>query len=275
VNVSGLIGEGKPFAITHTDNTYGLMIFNSFVVSQAVGGVVSSTVFEFGGVKFCAQLLGNITNNTWKFTAFTLAGADDIPTDEHIGSIVDEKLSEIPDTSGENAVFYIKGGGTTDTTNKVATWTGSHPDITKYYEGLTIAYKVGTAGSTTTTLNINGLGAVSVVRNVTTAVSTAYAVGSIVFLTYTVDDSGTAYWKTADYDANTKTTTGTSNKVGTKMYLAGATSQTSSGTTTYTNINCYIGTNNRLYSGGELVMNNAEITALIQEQLGVIENGSY
>lgn len=79
-HVSGLISEGKPFAIMHTDNTYGLMLFNSFVVSQAVGGVVSSTVFELGGVKFCAQLLGNITNNTWKFTAFSLAGADDIPT---------------------------------------------------------------------------------------------------------------------------------------------------------------------------------------------------
>lgn len=126
VNVSALIGEGKPFAITHTDNTYGLMLFNSFVVSQAVGGVVSSTVFEFGGVKFCAQLLGNITNNTWKFTAFSLAGADDIPTiptalpnpqkliingtpydgskpinyTSVINAMIDAKIAEIPNASG-------------------------------------------------------------------------------------------------------------------------------------------------------------------------------
>lgn len=126
VNVSALIGEGKPFAITHTDNTYGLMLFNSFVVSQAVGGVVSSTVFEMGGVKFCAQLLGNITNNTWKFTAFSLAGADDIPTiptalpnpqkliingtpydgskpinyTSVINAMIDAKIAEIPNASG-------------------------------------------------------------------------------------------------------------------------------------------------------------------------------
>ena len=94
-------------------------------------------------------------------------------------------------------VFFIKGASGT-----AGTWTGSHPDITAYYDGLMIAYKVGVAGASTTTLNINGLGAVKVVRNATTAVSTVYPVNSVVFLVYTVD-SGTAYWKAHDYDANT------------------------------------------------------------------------
>ena len=148
------------------------------------------------------------------------------------------------------ALFYIEGdsSSTTDTTNKVATWIGSHNEITEYFDGLTILYKVVTAGSTTTTLNINGLGATTVVRNATTGISTACPVDGILLLTYTVDSSGTAYWKTADYDANTKNTAGTSNKAGTKMYLVGATSQTSSGTTTYTNSNIYINTSNELYS---------------------------
>lgn len=96
-----------------------------------------------------------------------------------------------------NGVYFIKGTGTT-----AGTWLGSHNDITKYYNGLMIAYKVGIAGvSGVTTLNINGLGAVSVVRNATTAVTTNYPVNSILFLVYTVDDSK-AYWKIADYDAN-------------------------------------------------------------------------
>ena len=148
------------------------------------------------------------------------------------------------------ALFYIEGdsSSTTDTTNKVATWIGSHDEITEYFDGLTILYKVVTAGSTTTTLNINGLGATAVVRNATTGISTACPVDGILLLTYTVDSSGTAYWKTADYDANTKNTAGTSNKTGTKMYLVGGTSQTSSGTTTYTNSNIYINTSNVLYS---------------------------
>lgn len=157
-------------------------------------------------------------------------------------------------------VLYIEGAGTTDTTNKVATWTGTHSDITEYFDGLTILYKVATAGSTTTTLNINGLGAVAVVRNATTAISTACPVNGILLLTYTTDSSGTSYWKTADYDSNTKTTTGTSNKTGTKLYLAGAASQTSSGTTTYTNKNCYVGTDNCLYSNSAKVATSAEVT---------------
>lgn len=98
----------------------------------------------------------------------------------------------------ETGVFYIEGTGSTE-----GTWLGTHAGITAYYPGLMIAYKVGIAGvSGGTTLNLNGLGAVSVVRNATTAVTTNYAVNSVVFLTYTVDSSGTAYWKTADYDSN-------------------------------------------------------------------------
>ena len=124
--VKALMDVGQPFAVSHTDNTYGAMLFNSFVYTQVVGGVVSSTVFELGGVKFCAQLLGNITNNTWKFTAFSLAGADDIPTiptalpnpqkliingtpydgskpinyTSVINAMIDAKIAEIPNASG-------------------------------------------------------------------------------------------------------------------------------------------------------------------------------
>ena len=155
-----------------------------------------------------------------------------------------------------NGVFYIEGDSTT-----AGVWTGQHEDITEYYSGLMINYKTNVAGvSGGSTLNINNLGAVQVVRNVNTAVTTTYTVGCIINLTYTIDD-GTAYWKVADYDVNTKNTTGTSNKTGSKMYIVGATSQTSSGTTTYTNTNCYIGTDNKLYSGGNKVVDTNELEA--------------
>lgn len=173
----------------------------------------------------------------------------------------------------EQGVYYIEGTGST-----AGTWLGSHDDITEYYPGLTVLYKVPVAGASGgTTLNINDLGAATVVRNATTGISTTCPVNSVVMLTYT-EDSGTAYWKTADYDSNTKTTTGTSNKAGTKLYLAGATSQSSSGATTYSNTNCYIGTNNRLYSGGAVVPNVDEINALIStalDAIGVAEEGAY
>ncbi len=161
-------------------------------------------------------------------------------------------LTEHQDISGKadksHGIHYIEGTGST-----AGTWLGTHEDITEYFAGLTLAYKIGVAGASTTKLNINNLGAVTVVKNATTAISTNFVVGSILFLVYTVDSDGTAYWKAHDYDSNTKTTTGTSNKVSTKLFLTGATSQTSSGTTTYSNKNVYIGTDNCLYSNGAKV----------------------
>ena len=54
-------------------------------------------------------------------------------------------------------------------------------------------------------------------------------------------------------DSDTKNTAGTTNKTGTKMFLAAATEQ-SANPVTYSNSNCYIGTDNCLYSGGSKVL---------------------
>ena len=171
------------------------------------------------------------------------------------------KKIKIADTeyvlSASNGIYYIEGSGAT------GVWTGSHNDIIEYYPGLMIAYKVGIAGASSLTLNINNLGAVPVVRNATTAVTTHYSVGSVLFLVYTVDSGGSAYWKTSDYDSDTKTRS--SNKTGSKMYIIGATAQSTSGQTTYSNSNCYIGTDNCLYSGGKKVATAAELTAAIED----------
>lgn len=53
--------------------------------------------------------------------------------------------------------------------------------------------------------------------------------------------------------SDTKNTAGTTNKTGTKMFIAAATEQ-SANPTTYSNSNVYIGTDNCLYSGGTKVL---------------------
>lgn len=182
----------------------------------------------------------------------------------------------------EAGVFYVVGGGTTDTTNKVATWTGSHDDISAYYDGLMIAYKIGTAASTTTTLNINDLGAVTVVRNANTAVSTVYPVDSIVFLVYTTDGD-TAYWKAHEYDANTRNTVGDYRKNSTKLYFVGTASSdastSSSYATSYTNSNIYVTTDNVLYSAlgfsGDLTGNADTATKATQDGSGNTITSTY
>lgn len=92
-----------------------------------------------------------------------------------------------------NGVFYVDG--TSSTT--AGTWVGSNSKIKSYYQGLTVAYKVGIAGgSSTTTLNINGLGAVTVKRN-DSNLTTHVPVNSVVVLVY-----DGAYWRWSDYSTS-------------------------------------------------------------------------
>lgn len=200
------------------------------------------------------------------------SGVITVKDDSHNHTIANvDNLQTTLDNKADKShgVHYIEGGGTTDTTNKVATWIGSHSDISEYYAGLMIAYKIGTAGSTTTTLNINNLGAVTVVKNATSAISTSFAVNSVILLVYTVDGT-TAYWKAHDYDANTRNTVGDYRKNGTKLYFVGTTSSDSSASssyaTSYTNSNCYVGTDNCLYSNGAKVATSTEV-GNVEDQL--------
>lgn len=193
-----------------------------------------------------------------RYTAQTLTDEQKEQARENIG--IDEafKSGIVADVIEEGALPYIAGNGTTE-----GVWTGTSDKITAYSEGLTILYKINVAGvSGGSTLNINGLGAIPVKRNASTAVTTTYPVGSIVMLTY----SG-GVWLTADYDANTKTTAGTSNKVDAKMYLVGGTSQSSSGVTTYSNKNVYIGTDNRLYSNDVVVPTIDEVVSATKSRI--------
>lgn len=157
--------------------------------------------------------------------------------------------------------------------------------ITTPFDGMKIAVRVPAVGVSTAgiVLSINGTSGTyyPVVRLLNTAITTHYAVNSTMILTFNASQTATAYltsntkttvtgcWQIGDYDSNTKTTTGTSNKTGTKLYLAGATSQSSSGATTYSNSNCYIGTDNCLYSGGSKVA--TELAEFNLDTLGVPE----
>jgi hypothetical protein len=256
-----LAGE---LVIYDEDSTYTYKRFKiGDGVLQADGTVVGTTVND---LPFLHTLRsdGDITVNA---TTGAVSVKDDSHTHDgryYTESEINTKLNSVNASieslgAGKadktHGIHYIEGTGST-----AGTWLGTHADITEYYAGLILAYKIGVAGlSDGTTLNINNLGAVTVVKNATSAISTNFAVNSVIFLVYTVDSDGTAYWKAHDYDSNTKTTTGTSNKESKKLYLAGATSQSSSGATTYSNKNVYIGTNNRLYDTEGIVASDADL----------------
>lgn len=152
----------------------------------------------------------------------------------------------------EQGVIYLVG----DEDSAFGVWRGTCPEITQYFDGLTVAFKtVAFGGSPSTTLEINGLGAVSVKRNATSDANYQYGAGSVVLMTYTTTD-GVGTWQVTDTDTNndTKNTAGSSNKSDTKMYIVATPARTEMGTKTYSNEGCFIGTDNRLYSNGEAVL---------------------
>lgn len=172
--------------------------------------------------------------------------------------------------------FTTTAGSSTSGAYLAAKWAVANVNgITTPVDGMTIAVRVPLAGNSGgILLSINGgTTYYPIVRNVNTLVTTQYAVGSTLVLTFNSTQTASPYtssgvastvtgcWQIADYDANTKNSAGTSNKTGTKMYIVGGTSQNSNGVTTYSNTNCYIGTDNALYSGGKKVATVNDIPA--------------
>lgn len=105
----------------------------------------------------------------------------------------------------EEGTHIIKNcAGTTDSDAKTSTWTGTSDCISEYTDGLRISYKIPEVGQTTTTLNINNLGAKTIYRFGTSKLTTHFAVNQIITLIYCADLNG-GCWVTNDYDANTDT----------------------------------------------------------------------
>lgn len=129
-------------------------------------------------------------NNTAKTVTLPLA------TQSANGLLSKEDKTKLDQTTGLNQAIPYIVGPSTDTT--AGTWTGSYAGITAYTEGLTIIYVPAVAGASTTTLNINELGAKTCYYTGTSKLTTHYAVGTPILLTY----SGGG-WKRADYYLNT------------------------------------------------------------------------
>ena len=92
-------------------------------------------------------------------------------------------------------IFYVTGGEN----DTAGVWTGYIENLESYYDGLTILYvPTANGGSSSTTLNINSLGAKTCYRHNTSALTTNYSVGTPILFTYRSNA-----WRRADYNSNT------------------------------------------------------------------------
>lgn len=228
-----------------------LTVYLAPQVLAAAGPVeLQVTLVKDGAELTCFSFLIHVQEN---LTDANPGNENYVNLTEHIRATVEDmKLAK-----REQTVHYIMG----DSGSTAGKWLGTCPDINGYYEGLMIAYRsVSNGGNPSTTLDINGLGPVTVKRNGASAdINYYYTSGNVLYLTYTVIN-GTAYWQLTDmWFADTDKRTSSTSAPNSKLLLVGCKTVSPSGVITYTNPDCYIGDDNCLYSGGAKVASMADL----------------
>lgn len=106
----------------------------------------------------------------------------------------------VPVASKGNSIPFVVGTGTT-----AGTWLGTLDGLTAYYDGLLILYKSPVAGASTTTLNLNSLGAKNVYINNTTKLTTHFPANQPILLVYSTSQNSGCWMCLDDYwtDSNT------------------------------------------------------------------------
>ena len=129
------VSAGIPVKVQYFDDTYGLISFTAFTVSESLNVIASNIIVYYNSVYMLCELWGNKSNNSWGFNVTTLAQKTDIldfpttlpnpnslkftgavtgsyngsapmtvnipsaVTDDHINSLIDTKLGVIENGS--------------------------------------------------------------------------------------------------------------------------------------------------------------------------------
>jgi hypothetical protein len=194
LNVTGNTYVGGNLIVSGDTNISGTLNMLVNRITNLANGTDSQDAVTLSQLQ---ALNGTITGDFVPYTgadqnvnlgSYNLTTTGDITANYFIGN--GSQLTGISNVT--DSVYYIEGTGSV-----AGTWLGSHSRITEYYDGLKISYKIPVAGATTTTLNINGLGAIQVYV-ATSALTTHLPVNSVVYLTYTTV-SGTGRWVWSNY----------------------------------------------------------------------------
>lgn len=129
------VSAGIPVKVQYFDDTYGLISFTAFTVSESLNVIASNIIVYYNSVYMLCELWGNKSNNSWGCNVTTLAQKTDIldfpttlpnpnslkftgavtgsyngsapmtvnipsaVTDDHINSLIDTKLGVIENGS--------------------------------------------------------------------------------------------------------------------------------------------------------------------------------
>lgn len=74
------VAMGGNVRVTHIDNTYGTLVFNTWNISDALDIIVSNAVVYYNNAYMLVTLVGDTSGDQWNFSTTNLAQVTDIPT---------------------------------------------------------------------------------------------------------------------------------------------------------------------------------------------------
>ena len=93
------VSAGIPVKVQYTDSEFGVFAYTVFAIAETMGVIAANTIAYYNGQYILGELVGIISANSWSFMKTTLAKKTDIPTDDHINSLIDTKLGVIENGS--------------------------------------------------------------------------------------------------------------------------------------------------------------------------------
>lgn len=168
------------------NNTYSNKVFTTAIAPHS-DGVTALQFMKANGTSAIVTL--DTTNDRLGIGTSNPSYKLDVSGDMRADDVSVTNTLKVGGKDAAVGYYYVVG----NTSGTAGTWTGTAAGLTSYYAGLTIAYKIGIAGASTTTLNINGLGAITCKYN-DSNLTTHLGVNTVVILTY----DGT-YFRWADY----------------------------------------------------------------------------
>ena len=233
IGVAAATGNKFVCQISETDGK-----ISATLSSATIGGAAKPVYVDSGVIKNCSSTVGSGTQPVYMSSGTITASTSTV------GSILKPTyLNAGTTTISSGSTIPFIAGPSTDTT--AGTWTATLIGITAYADGLLILYKPAIAGASTTTLNLNSLGAKTVYINNTTKLTTHFPVNQPILLVYSTSQNSGCWMCLDNYWTNTVNSAGSTNSTS-KLYLIGATSQASSATT---------------YSNSAVYATNGELTA--------------
>ncbi len=191
---------GQVISFTYDGSYWQMNDYQVDTNTQTVTGVKgnSESSYRTGNVNLTAANVGALASNT-KYAGASSAGgaatsANKLNTDA--GNILNPVYfsSGIPVASKGNSIPFIVGTGST-----AGTWLGALDGLTEYYDGLAILYKPSVAGASTTTLNLNSLGAKTCYANNTSKLTTHFPVNQPILLVYSASQNSGCWISANNY----------------------------------------------------------------------------